>query len=40
VELGHGTVLSGMMRRITRDVPTSNVEDEASLQATLEALGT
>jgi [acyl-carrier-protein] S-malonyltransferase len=39
VELGHGKVLSGMMRRIAKDVPASNVEDEASLQATLAALG-
>ena len=39
VELGHGKVLSGMMRRIARDVPVTNVEDEASLKAALEALG-
>ncbi|HKI98468.1 MAG TPA: ACP S-malonyltransferase [bacterium] len=39
VELGHGKVLSGMMRRIAKETPVSNVEDEASLQATLAALG-
>lgn len=39
VELGHGKVLSGMMRRIAKDVPVTNVEDDASLQATLAALG-
>lgn len=39
VELGHGKVLSGMMRRIAKDVPITNVEDDASLQATLAALG-
>jgi [acyl-carrier-protein] S-malonyltransferase len=38
VELGYGKVLSGMMRRIARDVPVTNVEDEASLAATVEAL--
>jgi [acyl-carrier-protein] S-malonyltransferase len=38
VELGHGKVLSGMMRRIAREVPVSNVEDEASLAATVAAL--
>ena len=39
VELGHGKVLSGMMRRIAKEVPVSNVEDEASLQAAVQALG-
>lgn len=39
VELGHGKVLSGMMRRIAKDVPVTPVEDEDSLQATVAALG-
>jgi [acyl-carrier-protein] S-malonyltransferase len=39
IELGHGKVLTGMMRRIVKDVPASCVEDEASLQAAVEALG-
>jgi len=38
VELGHGKVLSAMMRRIAKEVPVTNVEDEASLQATTQAL--
>ncbi len=39
VELGHGKVLSGMMRRIAKEVPVTNVADEASLQDTVAALG-
>jgi len=36
VEVGPGKVLSGLMRQIDRSVRCYNVEDEASLQATLE----
>lgn len=38
VEAGPGKVLSGLMRQITRDVKTLNVEDAASLEATKAAL--
>ena len=38
VEVGPGKVLSGLIRRIAPDIQTLNVEDRASLQATLEAL--
>jgi [acyl-carrier-protein] S-malonyltransferase len=38
VELGPGKVLSGLIRRIAPEIQTVNVEDRASLQATLEAL--
>ena len=38
VEVGPGTVLSGMVKRISRDVAIRNVGDTASLQQTLEAL--
>jgi [acyl-carrier-protein] S-malonyltransferase len=38
VELGPGKVLSGLIRRIAPDLRVLNVEDRASLQATLEAL--
>ncbi len=38
VEVGPGKVLSGLMRQISRDVKTLNVEDAASLEATLTAL--
>jgi [acyl-carrier-protein] S-malonyltransferase len=38
VELGPGQVLSGLARRAVRGVPTLNVQDAASLEATLEAL--
>jgi len=38
VEVGPGKVLSGLIRRIAPEIQTLNVEDRASLQATLEAL--
>lgn len=38
VEVGPGKVLSGLIRRIAPDMQVLNVEDRASLQATLEAL--
>lgn len=38
VELGPGKVLSGLVRRIAKDVAVLNVEDPASLEKTLEAL--
>lgn len=37
VEVGHGKILAGMNRRIDKSVETQNVQDEASLAATLEA---
>ena len=39
VELGHGKVLSGMMRRIDKTAAVCNVADEESLAGTLAALG-
>ena len=38
VEVGPGTVLSGLIKRIVPDAKTLNVQDPASLEATLEAL--
>ncbi|HEY2962949.1 MAG TPA: ACP S-malonyltransferase [Pyrinomonadaceae bacterium] len=38
VEIGPGKVLSGLMRQTNRDVKCLNVEDAASLEATLAAL--
>jgi [acyl-carrier-protein] S-malonyltransferase len=38
VEVGPGKVLSGLLRQIDRSVRVTNVEDEASLGATLEKL--
>lgn len=38
VEVGPGKVLSGLIRKINRDVTVLNVEDSASLRATVEAL--
>jgi len=38
VEIGPGTVLSGMIRRISRDVTVLNVGDAASLEQTVESL--
>jgi [acyl-carrier-protein] S-malonyltransferase len=38
IELGHGKVLSGLVKRISKELETFNVEDEASLNKTLEAL--
>lgn len=38
IEVGPGKVLAGLMRRIDRDQSTLNVEDAASLEATLAAL--
>jgi [acyl-carrier-protein] S-malonyltransferase len=39
VEVGPGKVLSGLVRRIAREVEVHNVEDRASLEKTLAALG-
>jgi [acyl-carrier-protein] S-malonyltransferase len=38
VEAGPGKVLSGLIRQISRDVKTLNVEDAASLETTKAAL--
>ena len=38
VEFGPGTVLSGLVRKIARGIPTYHVEDEASLRQTLQAV--
>jgi [acyl-carrier-protein] S-malonyltransferase len=38
VEVGPGKVLSGLMRQISREVKTLNVEDAASLESTKTAL--
>lgn len=39
VELGPGKVLGGLVKRITKDIEIFNVEDSASLEKTLAALG-
>jgi len=39
IEVGPGKVLSGLIRRIFPDVPVLNVEDRASLDATLQVVG-
>jgi [acyl-carrier-protein] S-malonyltransferase len=39
VELGPGKVLAGLVKRISKDIETFNVEDAASLEKTLAALG-
>jgi len=39
IEVGPGKVLSGLIRKIDRNVQTLNVEDTASLQKTLDYLG-
>jgi [acyl-carrier-protein] S-malonyltransferase len=38
VEVGPGKVLTGLLRQIDRSVRVFNVEDSASLQATMEKL--
>lgn len=38
VEVGSGTVLRGLLRTIDKDIPSWNVEDPDSLQATLDAI--
>jgi [acyl-carrier-protein] S-malonyltransferase len=38
VEVGPGRVLTGLLRQIERSVHASNIEDEKSLQTTLEKL--
>jgi [acyl-carrier-protein] S-malonyltransferase len=38
IEVGPGKVLSGLMRQTNRDVKCLNVEDAASLDATVAAL--
>ena len=35
IEVGPGKVLSGLNKRIARDIPVFNVEDEESLKNTL-----
>jgi [acyl-carrier-protein] S-malonyltransferase len=39
IEIGPGKVLSGLVRQIDRNLRCVNIEDEASLRATREALG-
>ncbi len=39
VEVGPGTVLTGFMRKINKDIPCYNVEDMASLESTLNEIG-
>jgi len=39
VELGPGKVLNGLIKRITKDIESFNVEDSASLEKVLAALG-
>jgi [acyl-carrier-protein] S-malonyltransferase len=39
VELGPGKVLNGLIKRISKDIESFNVEDSASLEKTLAALG-
>ena len=39
VELGPGKVLAGLVKRITKDIETFNVEDAAGLEKVLAALG-
>ena len=39
VEVGHGKVLAGLMKRIDKSVPMSGVQDEESLKAVLAELG-
>jgi [acyl-carrier-protein] S-malonyltransferase len=39
IELGPGKVLGGLTKRISRDIESFNVEDAASLEKTLAALG-
>jgi [acyl-carrier-protein] S-malonyltransferase len=38
IEVGPGTVLSGFLRRITKEVEILNVSDMASLEKTISAL--
>jgi [acyl-carrier-protein] S-malonyltransferase len=39
IEIGPGKVLSGLVKRIARDVKVLNVEDQKSMSDTLSALG-
>jgi len=39
VEVGHGKVLSGLLRRIDKSVPSAGVQDDESLRAALAELG-
>ncbi len=39
IEVGPGKVLSGLLKRINREVRVLNVEDKASLEKTIKALG-
>jgi len=38
IELGHGTVLKGLNRRIVKSIPTLNISDMATLKKSLEEL--
>lgn len=40
IEFGPGTVLSGLIKKVERRIPTLHVEDEASLRQALEAIST
>ena len=37
IEIGPGKVLSGFLKKIDKNLPTYNVEDQASLEALLNA---
>ena len=37
IEIGPGKVLSGFLKKIDKSLPTHNVEDQASLEALLNA---
>jgi [acyl-carrier-protein] S-malonyltransferase len=39
IEIGPGKVLSGLVKRISKDVKVLNVEDQKSMNDTLSALG-
>jgi len=39
VEVGPGTVLSGLIKRIVKDATLLHVEDKKSLASTIQALG-
>jgi len=39
IEVGPGKVLSGLVRKITRDVEAKNVEDSPSLEKVLASFG-
>jgi len=39
IEIGPGKVLSGLVKRIAKDAKVLNVEDQKSMNETLQALG-